>query len=245
LKRSYVIAGIFIILASSYLIEYYTNTRFPTQNYPLAGVPELEIGKTKTFLYLRQLEVVGTHSYTVTDKTGGLYTIESNTDVTYQGERIELDNVFVFDELFNPEQYNLFVELGDDYNEIQISFTDGTIVSRIISVNDSVTFSEDFPDGTFLTENNMPGIWEIFLISADFEMGERYTAEVYIPQGGRIFELEFYVNSNPKTLTIDGERISCTVIQETTLDLKFYLYEGELVEMRNDDQDVVFTMTSG
>jgi hypothetical protein len=91
----------------------------------------------------------------------------------------------------------------------------------------------------------MPGIWEMFLIAAELEIGERYTADVYIPQGGTVFDLELYVNNNPQTITVDDERLSCTVIQETTLDLRFYMYEGKLVQMRNDDQDLIFTRISG
>jgi hypothetical protein len=241
LKRSYLVAGVFIILASTFLIEYYTNMRFPTQEYPLAAVPELAIGEIHTFSYAKALDPVGTYSYTITGKEGGLYTMVSTTDVSFEGQSILLESTFVFDEQYRPEEYHLTVEQAGDLNEIHVTFTGGDVVATVLLQNETVTLSDEFPTSAFMAENNMPGIWEILLISADLEMGSRYSAEVYIPQGGTMFDLEFYVQNNPQTITIDGEQLTCMVVQETSLDLRFYLHEGKLVQMRNDDQDLTFT----
>jgi len=244
LKRSYAVAGIIVILASTFLIEYYTNSRFPTLDYPLAGVPELELGETRTYSYTRALDQVGTYSYTILGKENGFYTMISSTDVSYEGERILLESSFVFDEDYKPHEYTLIVDQGGASNEIHVTFSDGNVVSSITLENDTVTLSDEFPSTAFMTENNMPGLWEVLLISAELEIGARYAVEVYIPQGGTMFDLEFYVQNDPQSITIGGEQLSCTVVQETTLDLRFYLCEGELVQMRNDDQDLIFTRIS-
>lgn len=244
MKRSYAIAGIIIILASTLLIEHYTNRRFPTQDYPLVGVPELEIGETRTFSYSRAFDPVGNYSYTITGKEDGLYTMSSLTVVSFEGESILLESSFVFDETYRPQEYTLVVAQGGATNEIQVTFSEGNVVSTVTLENDTVTKSDEFPSTAFMTENNMPGLWELLLISADLEIGARYSAEVYIPQGGAMFDLEFYVQNDLQSITVDGEQLSCTVVQETTLDLRFYLYEGELVQMRNDDQDIIFTIIS-
>lgn len=244
MKRSYAVAGVIIILASTFLIEYYTNSRFPTLDYPLTGVPELEIGETRTFSYTRALDQVGTYSYTITGKEDGLYTMSSLTDVSLEGERILLESSFVFDEDYRPQDYNLVVAQGGATNEIQVTFSEGNVTLTVKLENDTVTLSDAFPSTAFMTENNMPGLWELLLISADLETGARYVAEVYIPQGGAMFDLEFYVQNDLQSIIFDGEPLSCTVVQETTLDLRFYLYEGELIQMRNDDQDLIFTRIS-
>jgi len=114
-------------------------------------------------------------------------------------------------------------------------------ISKISFNNDTVTTSNEFPEGTFLVENNMPGLWEILLISSNMEQGQRYNAMVFIPQGGSLFNLEFYVNNDLQTLNLNGEQYSCTVIQESRLELRFYIYEGTLLQMRNENQDVIFT----
>jgi hypothetical protein len=241
LKRSYVIAGVFIILASTFLIEYYTNTRFPTQEIIISNVPELEIGRVHTFSYEHELELVGTYSYTITSKQGDLYTLVSSTDVTVEAGSIQLESSFVFDEQYKPEEYILTVDQDGDINEFEVSFTGGNVVSNVTFANETVTLSEEFPEGAYLVENNMPGFWEILLLSSDLDIGARYTAQVYIPQGGTLFELEFYVQNDPQTITVEGKQLSCTIIQESKLDLKFYLYNGEMVQMRNNDQDIIFT----
>ena len=245
MKRSYVIAGVFLILASTFAIEYYTNTRFPTQGLVIAGVPELEVGVEHAFTYQHELDFVGTYSYTVTGKQGGLYSLVSSTDVSSEAGRIQLEGSFVFDEQYRPVEYTLNVDQDGEINIIDVSFTGGNVVSAVTFANKTVTLSEEFPEGAYLTENNMPGFWEIFLLSAELETGARYAAQVYIPQGGTMFDLEFYVQNNPQTITVEGQQFSCTVIQETTLDLRFYLYEGEMIQMRNEDQDVTFTKILG
>jgi hypothetical protein len=208
-------------------------------------VPEQGIGTTHIFSYIKEMEMVGTYRYSVEEKSDELYTLVSITDVSYENEQILLECNFTFDDKFSPEEYYLIVEQNGEKNEINVTFTSGNVISTVFFGNESVTLSEEFPDGAFLTENNMPGIWEMFLIAAELEIGERYAADVYIPQGGTVFDLELYVNNNPQTITVDNERLSCTVIQETTLDLRFYMYEGKLVQMRNDDQDLIFTRISG
>jgi len=241
LKRSHVVVGIIIILASTFLIEYYTNTRFPILDYPLTGVPELEIGETRAFSYTKAMDNVGTYSYTITSKEDGLFTMSSVTNISYAGENILLETRFEFDEAYRPKEYELIIMQGGETNEIQVAFSEGNVISTINLENETATLSDEFPSTAFMTENNMPGLWEILLISANLEQGARYSAEVYIPQGGAMFDLEFYVQNDPQSITVDGEQYNCIVIQETTLDLRFYMYEGELVQMSNIDLDLVFT----
>mgnify|MGYP006279961255 CR=1 FL=1 len=245
MKRSHVIIGVLIILASAGLIEYYTESRFPTREIPLVIVPELEIGKTHTFSYSREMQRVGTYSYTLSSKENGIYTMISNTDVSFEGNSIQLESSFMFDEKYSPQGYVLNVNQDGKENEIIITFQGGEAVSTVNFDNETITTSSDFPEGGLLAENNMPGPWEVLLLSAQMESGERYRAKVYIPQGGKTFNLEFYVNENPKTVRINGEDISCDLIQESKLDLRFYFYEGELMQMRNDDQDIIFTRLDG
>ena len=208
----------------------------------MVEVPELEIGETHTYSYSRAYDQVGTYSYTITGKEDGLYTMVSNTDVSFEGQRILLDSLFVFDEDYKPHMYGLVVDQSGSTNEINVTFSDGTIVSTVTLENETITLSNEFPSTAYMTENNMPSIWEILLISADLEPGARYAVEVYIPQGGAMFDLELYVQNDLQTITLDGEEYSCTVIQENTLDRRFYLYEDQLIQMRNDDQDLIFTL---
>ncbi len=245
MKRSYVILGVFLILASTFVIEYYTKSRFPTTPLEVTGVPELAIGETKEYTCIKELNPVGTYSYTVTGKSGGVYSMESLTDVSIEGNRLQLSSSFTFDEDYVPVHYMLTADQGGDTNEFDVTFSGGNVVSVLTLADESVTLSEEFPDGAILVENNMPGFWEILLQSSRLESGKRYSAKAYIPQGGTMFDLEFFVNEGTRTITIDGVELDCTLVQESSLSLSFYMYDGELVQMRDTGQDIIFQRVMG
>jgi hypothetical protein len=245
LKRSYVIIGAILILASSFAIEYYTKSRFPTTDLVLVGVPELAIGEVNRYTCLRELEPVGLYSYTVTGKSDGIYTMDSLTDVSIEGKRLQLSSTFIFDEMFSPKHYLLTADQGGDINEFNVTFTENNVTSVVSFAGETITLSEELPDGAFLVENNMPGFWEIMLKSARLEEGKRYTAVAYIPQGGTMFDLEFFVNQGTKSITVDGVDLDCILIQESKLSLNFYMHEGELVQMRDTSQDLIFQKIMG
>jgi len=245
LKRSYVILGVFLILASTFAIEYYTKSRFPTTPLEAVGVPTLAIDETHEFICTKELNPVGTYSYTITGKSGGIYSMESMTDVSIEGKRLILSSSFTFDEDYKPLHYMLTADQGGDTNEFDVTFTDGNVNSIVSLADQSITLSEEFPVEAFLVENNMPGFWDLLLQSTRLESGKRYTADAYIPQGGTMFELEFYVNEGLKTITVGNVELDCTLIQESTLSLSFYMHDGELVQMRDTGQDIIFQKVIG
>ena len=245
MKRIHVVLGIVLILASTFAIEYYTKSRYPTTDLVMIGVPELQVGETNEYVCLKELNPVGTYRYTITDKSDGIYSMESLTDVSIEGKRLLLSSSFTFDEDYNPINYQLMADQGGDTNEFEVTFTEGNVTSVVILGDQSITLSEEFPEGAIMVENNMPGFWEILLQSARFEQGKRYAAQAYIPQGGTMFDLEFYVSEGTRTITVDNVAMDCTLIQESTLSLSFYMYNGELVQMKDTNQDLIFQRVLG
>lgn len=230
-----------LILGGTLAIEWYTGTRYPTEELIITGVPELELGVTHTFSYEREIENAGTTSYIITEYGDGLYKMVSETDVNNGEQHIQLVSIYEFNADYSPIDYDLKIDQEGDITLINVTFTDSNIIATIAFDDQNVTLIKENTKEMLVTENNMPGLWEVLLLSAEFEQGKRYTANVYIPQGGDVFELEFYINADTSNIYIDGEPYACTVIQETSLDLKFYIYEGELVQMRNDDMGLIFT----
>jgi len=242
LKRIQVVAGILLILGATLAIEWYTETRYPAQDLVMKGVPDIELGEKRSFSYLHELELMGSTSYTLVAGEGDMHTLVCSTEVTNEGKRLVLESTLVFDDLFNPIDYSLYVDHQGDINQINVTFSESQIISTVTFANETVTLTDDYTGNVLLTENNMPGFWELLLLSAELQSGERYVVDAYIPQGGKVFELKFYVNPNPQTISVSGEYIDCTVIQESTLDLRFYFHEGRMVQMRNDNQDLTFTL---
>jgi len=245
LKRRHAIIGILLIFASTFIIEHYMETRYPVEELTITGLQIPAINEQRVFTYEHELEEVGTYSYTITGLGDGTYSLNSVTNVSYIEANIQIWSSYKFGEDYNPVDYSLKADQNGAISKINITFSQGVATSTVSVANETVTSSSKVTDMVLLAENNMPGYWELLLLSANLTKGQRYSAQVYIPQGGGVFDLEFYVDPSPRTITIGGERLSCLLIQESTLDLKFYIYEGRLVKMRNDDVDIVFTLKTG
>ena len=242
MKREYVFLGVVLIIGSTYVIEYLADLRYPVNELTLTGLKGLNLGENQTYSFIRGLERVGNHTYVVSKVPGGGYRMQAWTWVSTEEGSVELASSFVFGPNHTPRSYFLAIEEEGEYSFVNVSFEGGMVNSEVLFQGDVVSLSEEFPSGSFLAENNMPGFWGILLGSAELERGQRYSALVYIPQGGKMFKLQFYVSPNLQTINVGGEDLTCMVVQESTLDLKFYFNEGRMVQMRNDDQDLVFNL---
>lgn len=245
MKRTYLVAGIVIILGFSFLLEYYAENRFPRKELSIAELAPLPIGETQTFDYFWEMEKVGTHSYVVTELSQGHFSMNSVTEVRNEGKVLLLEGRFDFNTEFKPESYELYVDQDGESTIITVEFSDQNVTARIKVGEEIVVLSEVFPKKAFLAENNMAGFWEILLLSAKIEQGMRYEANVYVPQGGAIFELEFFVYNELQTIRVGDQLLDCLVIRESALELSFYFHDNELVQMRNEDQDTLLEKRIG
>jgi hypothetical protein len=239
LKRTHLVAGIFIILAFSFLVEYYAENRFPTKELSITGLSLFPLGETQIFDYFWKMENVGTHSYVVTEVSEGLFSMISITEVSNEGKNLLMEGDFIFDTEFNPESYELNVDQDGETTLITVEFLDLNVTSSVTIGEETILMSDLFPKNAFLVENNMPGFWEILLLSADLERGSRYEANAYVPQGGAVFELEFFVYNDLQTNKVGSRQLDCLVIGESFLELTFYFFDNELVQMRNEEQDTL------
>ena len=164
MKRIHVVAGILLILGATLAIEWYTNTRYPAQTLAITGVPELELGEKRTFSYMHELELVGSTSYTLVEREGNIHTMVCSTEVTNEGKLLELESSFIFDNQYNPIDYRLYVDQDGDINQINVTFSGSQIVSTVMVADQTVTLTDDYTDAVFLTENNMPGFWELAVL---------------------------------------------------------------------------------
>ncbi len=238
MKRTYLLAALVVILGATYAIEYYANSQFETEELVITGVPTFS-GQENEYRYLKSQELVGSYTYSV-EQTGSKYTLTSLTDVSLDGQGIELSVEFLFDEELNPEEYTLNVVGEDNQNEIRSEFQGDEVITFVSVEGEAINITETFTQGTLLVDLNMPGLWEVLFNSAPFEGGVKYTGSIYIPQVGVPIDINLVVSRNPQNIRIDGEQLSCKVIKEADLGLAFFIYEGELVQMRDDPQELLF-----
>ena len=244
MKRIYLVAGIILIFGATYAIEYYANSQFSNQELVVSGISGYEIGVAQTFDYFKDEEQVGTYAYTV-EESGNNFIMTSITDVTYGGRDLELESVYTFDDFYSPESYALTVISEGDVTEIISTVSNGKIITSVTSEGVTVDITDEHVDGMLLIENGMPGFWEVLFNSVELERGVKYTAIVYIPQAAMVFDVDLVVSKQDKLIWVGGERLECTVINEPNLELSFYMYEGELVEMRGESQGVVLQKVLG
>jgi hypothetical protein len=173
------------------------------------------------------------------DEYGDNFIMTSLTDVTYGGRDLELESVYTFDDSYSPESYALTVISDGGVTEISTTLSNRNITTSVTSEGVTVDIPGEYVDGMFLIENGMPGFWEVLFNSVELERGVKYTAIVYIPQGAMAFDVNLVVSKQDQLIWVGDERLACTVINEANLELSFYIYEGELVEMRSESQGTV------
>ena len=109
---------------------------------------------------------------------------------------------------------------------------------------DAVVFprsTEQVAEGTLLIENQMPGYWEILFQSTTLTPGKRYVVDAFIPQRGSAARLTLTVDRRTSTVRYDGVELDCKVVREADTGLVFYLYDGELIQYRDDTNGVTLT----
>ncbi len=238
MKNIHVVIGVILIIGASYAFEYYTNSLFRTETLIISGVPDSIIGVEHMFHYINDGETVGQYTYTV-DKTEPLYSIEDITDVSDGDESITLNTTYHFDSRLNPELYEVTILTNDEVTEINTTIMEGEFITYV-SRGEIFNLTTEYSSDTLLLEINMPGYWEVLFHSADFEKGVKYEAKIFFPQVNRVFDVNLVTSKKAQNVWIGDERVSCDVIRESDLELVFYFYEGELVQLRNNEQDITF-----
>lgn len=230
--------GIILIFGATYAIEYYANSQFSTQELVVSEISGYERGVVQAFDYFKEDEPVGTYLYTV-DESGDNFIMTSETVVTSGGRDLKLETVYTFDNSYSPEYYALTVTGNGEVTEITTTVSNGNITTSVTFQGVTVNITDEYVDGMFLIENSMPGFWEVLFNSFELERGVKYTASLYVPQAAAVFDVDLVVSKQDQLIWVGDERLECTVIREADLGLSFYMYEGELVEMRSESQGTV------
>jgi hypothetical protein len=239
LKPTTLIAAIILIFAVTFAFEYYANSQFETETLEVMGLPELETGVDHSFTYIKTEEVVGSYTYSVEEQGTG-YLMTSVTEVSNEADSIHLSTEFTFSDGLKPEVYDLVVLNNEDRTDIRTEVSGSDLVTYVTYEGITVNITDVYVDGMMLIEPNMPGFWEILFNSVTLEGGVKYESSIYVPQAAAVVPINLVVNRNPQTIRVGDEQLSCTVIKEADLDLAFFIYEGELVQMRSDGLNLLF-----
>lgn len=239
MKTTTLVAAIVIIFAATFAFEYYANSQFRDEELLINEMPEFETGVFYRYTYIKSEEVVGSYTYSVLEQGDG-YLLTSETQVSNQADDIQLNADYSFSASLEPEEYNLVVFNNDDRTDILSEVSGEEIITYVTYEGVTVNITDDYVDGIVFIEPNMPGFWEVLFNSVTLEGGVKYSANIYVPQGAVAVPINLVVNHDTQTIRLGDEQLLCTVIKEADLDLAFFLYEGELVQMRSDGLNLVF-----
>ena len=239
MRREYILVGVALIFGATIFIQYFAERLYPVEEMVVEALPEFEEGVVQVYVFYKEGEEVGTYRYSVAGGGGpGAYAMRSTTEVSYGGDSLRLDGLYVFDEGLRPVSYSLNASEGGETSRIASSFGPDTITTRAEAMGESIELTEPTAENLYLVENAMPGYWEVLLQSMSLEPGKRHQASVFIPQMGRVVKITLVVNRGASTLRVGERTLECTVIKEAGLSLVFYLCGGELVEYRDEAQGV-------
>ena len=238
-NRTHLIAAIVIIFAASFVIEYYTDQLIPEVEVKVNSLPDYTTGETSTFSFVRQGSEVGTYRYNL-EKTDVGYLVKSEIQVEFEEKMTFLQSNYTFGATLNPIDYSLHIDSEGEPTEIVCTFTDNQVITTVNFENKTVDIDAELPENTVLVENNMPGHWELLLQAVDFEPGKRYIIQVFVPQVANTVSVTFTVDKNPVNLSIDGVDYECQRIREGDIQYDFFLFEGQLLEFRDEGQDIRF-----
>ena len=241
MRRQWVVAGIVLILGASLLVELYLNRLYPETGIEIT-IPELQVGEEHVYSFYREGQLVGTHSYIITSREGGgasvEYTMISTTDIAYEGKNLLLRGEYVFDHLYRPLGYALNATEEDKNTWLRAAFDQDEVDVTIYSDGDVMELTEQIAEGTLLVENQMPGYWEILFQSSTLMPGKRYVVDAFIPQLGAVVRLTLTMDRGTSTVRHEGVELDCTVVREADRGLVFFLYGGELIQYRDDENGV-------
>jgi len=244
LRRQWAVVGIVLILGASVLVELYLNRQYPETGIEIT-LPELHVGEEHVYMFYREGQLVGTHSYVITGREGSgasaEYTMVSTTDITYEGKNLSLRGEYVFDHLYRPLDYTLNASEGDKHTRLRAAFNPEEVEVTIDSDGDVMEFTEQVNEETLLIENGMPGYWEILFESSTLMPGKRYVVDAFIPQLGAVVRLTLTVDRGTSKVRHGGVELDCNVVREANRELVFYLYGGDLIQYRDDGNGVTMT----
>ena len=238
-NRSRLLAVIVIIFVASFVIEYYTNKQFPEEEVVVKTLPEYKTGELNTFSFIRQGITVGDFSYILEKNISG-YSVSTSTEVEYEGKTTQIESSYQFGATMNPLDYFVHIDSGGEITDIECEFTESQVLTTVDFKNQTINLETDLPENVFLVENNMPGYWELILQTLELKPDIRYKLRVFIPQAADVFTITLTVDDNPVNLNIEGVDYECQRIREVDRQYTFLLYEGHLLEFKDDGQEISF-----
>lgn len=219
-------------------VDIWANISYPTEDFQIR-TPIQSDGFSGTWEYFKDNIEVGTYSSRVSKNEESSYQITSTTEVTYQGNSLQLESDFMFDDFLRPINYNLVATQKNEKTLIKTSFEGDRAITVVDSQGERTSIEETITEDTFLVDKTMLGHWEILLSSSNIERGKKYDVSIFVPQINSNVLTRILVEKRTKQIKIEENILECIVVQIDSFELTLFFYEGHLVRYQNDSENLV------
>ncbi len=247
MRNIWVIALSLAIIGGVVLFELWTAGQFPPADLELGPLPSLPIGVERKYDYFKDDERVGSYVFWVESKglPGGkaVYRTRSKTSVAQGGKTIELETIYTFLDDLTPVEYKLNASIGDEHQYIRCLFEGGRVNATFFTEDSKIEKPLELPEQVVLLDYLMLGHWDLLFKSFKFVSGKTYTVNAYTPQNLQCKSIELITDREPKIIDIEGVKYECSVVRVPNLNLVFYIYKGDIVELVNTEQLITISMS--
>jgi len=231
-----------IILGGAIVIELYSNFSNPLIDYAPGTYSSLLTNTPQRFDYYKDGTIIGTYTYTLTPQTRdsqNLYTLETTVGVTYQDKQFTVNTTHHFLGETSHVGYTVDSNIGGVTSHIECVFLGGKVSIISTSQGRNQTNTITLPSNTILIDNNNPAHLELLTKSFTAEAGMKYRINVLIPQGATIQQFEFGVDTSHQFVNIGSKSYECVVAREPNFQITLYLYNGDLIQYKNEADGIL------
>jgi hypothetical protein len=231
-----------LIIAGAVVVELYSDFTNPFIVYAPIGYTNLLIGTPQQFNYYKDGVLIGAYSYTLSNQTSGsstIYTLNTSVDVVYQFNHLTVNSTYRFLSEVSHMSYGIDFGSNGTKSSLECVFVGNNVTINSYSQGKNQTVSVTLPTNTVLIDNNNPAHWELLAKSFTAPAGSKYNINTFVPQGSVIQQFEYGVDTSHQFVTIGSRSYECVVTREPDFEITLFFYQGNLIQYRNDVDNIV------
>ncbi len=240
-NRDVLILGALIIVGAV-AVELYSNFSNPFIDYAPTGYTNLLTGSPQVFNYYKDGELIGTYTYDLSTQTSGSstqYLLDTSVNITYQFNHLTVTTNHSFLSEVSHLGYTIHYGLNTTKTTLQCVFVGDNVNIMTNTGGKNQTISVALPSNTVLIDNNDPAHWELLSKSFNAMEGSKYHVNAFVPQGAIVQQFEYGVDTAHQFVSIGSKSYECVVAREPNFEITLYFYNGDLIQFRNDADNVL------
>ena len=231
-----------LILVGAVAVELYSNFSNPFISYTPTGYSNLLTGSPQMFNYYKDGVLLGTYTYDLHILKSGnstQYLLDTYINIKYQFNHITVNSTHSFLSEVSHLSYTTQYGLNTTKTTLHCNFTGNNVTVMSNTGGKNQTFSVVLPTNTVIIDNNDPAHWELLSKSFNAMEGSKYYVNAFVPQGAAVQQFEYGVDTPHQFVSIGSKNYECVVAREPNFEITLYFYKGDLIQFRNDVDNIL------